>query len=212
MRKPQQHASTQAATHERNGADQIMGAHRTIDASSIRKAAYRLAEESGLSSVSVRSVAAACGVSVGSIYNYYPSKDDLVIDVVSMIWQEVFHDKGRVPYEHSGFVDFAEHAAQSIDEALASFREDWLPEIHALGIQARSSGKLRELQSFDHMRTGLLQAYEQDERIDRMRIEASIDPERLCSLVLRIIVGADGCGRSEQEAFFSLLRIALYPA
>ena len=31
--------------------------------------------EKGISSINMRSVAAACGVAVGSLYNYFPSKD-----------------------------------------------------------------------------------------------------------------------------------------
>ena len=37
-----------------------------------------LVRQSGWSAVSIRSVAAACGVSVGCIYNYVDSKADLV--------------------------------------------------------------------------------------------------------------------------------------
>ena len=37
-----------------------------------------LIRERGLSAISIRSVAAACGVSVGSVYNYFDSKAELV--------------------------------------------------------------------------------------------------------------------------------------
>lgn len=191
-----------------------MGAHRSIDEANILKTAYRLAKEQGLASVSIRSVASACNVSIGSIYNYYPSKDELVIDVVGMFWQEVVHGNvGIQPdREDCGFVDFAEQAALATDEALASFRSDWLPEIHALGMRARTEGKERESQSFEHMKRGLLRAYEKDALIDREKIEQSIDPEQLCSLVLKSIVGALGSEKNDRMTFFSLLRIALYPA
>ena len=37
----------------------------------------RLAKEKGLSSINMRSVAIECSVSVGAIYNYFPSKSEL---------------------------------------------------------------------------------------------------------------------------------------
>ena len=37
-----------------------------------------LIRKRGLSAISIRSVAAACGVSVGSVYNYFDSKAALV--------------------------------------------------------------------------------------------------------------------------------------
>ena len=33
--------------------------------------------QNGFGSVNMRAIAAACGVSVGSVYNYFPSKGDL---------------------------------------------------------------------------------------------------------------------------------------
>ena len=44
----------------------------------ILKTSRELIREQGWSAVNIRSVAAACGVSVGSIYNYFDSKADLV--------------------------------------------------------------------------------------------------------------------------------------
>ena len=45
-----------------------------------------LIKEKGWDAVNIRSVAAACGVSVGSIYNYYSSKSDLIAATVASVW------------------------------------------------------------------------------------------------------------------------------
>ena len=44
----------------------------------ILKNSRELIREKGWAAVSIRSVASACGVSVGSIYNYYDSKAELI--------------------------------------------------------------------------------------------------------------------------------------
>lgn len=44
----------------------------------ILQTSRELIRQQGWSTVSIRSVAAACGVSVGSIYNYFDSKAELV--------------------------------------------------------------------------------------------------------------------------------------
>ena len=44
----------------------------------IIEACQRIVKEKGLSAVNMRSVAAECNVAVGSIYNYFPSKSDLL--------------------------------------------------------------------------------------------------------------------------------------
>ena len=57
----------------------------------ILKASRELIRERGWSAISIRSVAAACGVSVGSIYNYFDSKAELMSAAVESVWCEIFH-------------------------------------------------------------------------------------------------------------------------
>lgn len=57
----------------------------------ILKTSRELIRREGWSAVNIRSVAAECGVSVGSIYNYFDSKADLVGATVESVWCEIFH-------------------------------------------------------------------------------------------------------------------------
>ena len=50
-----------------------------------------LIQQNGWAGVNIRSVAAACGVSVGCIYNYFESKTDLLSATVESIWNDIFH-------------------------------------------------------------------------------------------------------------------------
>nr|WP_325302811.1 TetR/AcrR family transcriptional regulator [uncultured Dysosmobacter sp.] len=49
-----------------------------------------LIRRQGWPAVQIRAVAAACGVSVGSIYNYFGSKAELVAAAVESVWQDIF--------------------------------------------------------------------------------------------------------------------------
>lgn len=57
----------------------------------ILKTSRKLIQQQGWSAVSIRSVASACGVSVGSIYNYFDSKAELITATVESVWCEIFH-------------------------------------------------------------------------------------------------------------------------
>ena len=57
----------------------------------ILKVSRELIREQGWSAISVRSVAAACGISVGCVYNYFDSKSDLMGATVESVWREIFH-------------------------------------------------------------------------------------------------------------------------
>ena len=49
--------------------------------------AQKQLKESGYSAVTIRSVAKGCGVGVGTVYNYFPSKDDLFAGYLLQDWK-----------------------------------------------------------------------------------------------------------------------------
>ena len=56
----------------------------------ILQTSVKLVHEKGWEAFNIRTVAAACSVSVGSIYNYFPVKSDLAIETIQCIFQEIF--------------------------------------------------------------------------------------------------------------------------
>lgn len=56
----------------------------------ILKTSRVLIQQNGWEAVTIRAVAAACGVSVGCIYNYFGSKTELVSAAVESIWSDIF--------------------------------------------------------------------------------------------------------------------------
>ena len=57
--------------------------------------ARRQVRESGYASLTIRSVAKGCGVGVGTVYNYYDSKDALVAAFLLTDWKEVLQQLSR---------------------------------------------------------------------------------------------------------------------
>lgn len=64
---------------------------QTIHEQDIIEAGKKLLKEKGLSSITMRSVADACHIAVGSLYNYYPSKGYLLIAIMTSIWTDIAH-------------------------------------------------------------------------------------------------------------------------
>ena len=46
--------------------------------------------EKGVSAINMRTVAAQCGIAVGSLYNYFASKSELMSAAVEAVWKDIF--------------------------------------------------------------------------------------------------------------------------
>ena len=57
----------------------------------ILQASRTLISQRGWQSINIRSVAKECNVSVGSIYNYFTSKSELITETIESIWQDIFY-------------------------------------------------------------------------------------------------------------------------
>ena len=44
-----------------------------------------------LSALSMRTVAKGCGIALGTLYNYFPDKDTLLLATVESVWKDIFH-------------------------------------------------------------------------------------------------------------------------
>ena len=87
-----------------------MGNKPVISKQQILDTAFAIASESGLSGLSIREVARACNVAVGTVYNSYPTKYDLVNDVVGRFWNEALADSMPGAIAGDDFIGFCEEA------------------------------------------------------------------------------------------------------
>ena len=66
---------------------------QVIDRDKLVAQAYAIASRDGISALSVRKVAAACGIAVGSVYGYFPTKADLTAVVLTRFFEENLSDE-----------------------------------------------------------------------------------------------------------------------
>ena len=64
--------------------------HSATSKEELLAAGLRLENEAGLEAFNMRSIAASCGVSVGCVYHYFPSKAALLAATVEKVWESIF--------------------------------------------------------------------------------------------------------------------------
>ena len=80
-------------------------------------AARQKIESDGYAALTIRSVARACNVGVGTVYNYFPSKDALIASYLLSDWNECI----AVINEANAHTDSAQTVLLCIFEQLTSF-------------------------------------------------------------------------------------------
>ena len=50
-----------------------------------------LIQNQGWKAVNIRTVAKECNISIGSVYNYFENKADLIAATVESVWHDIFH-------------------------------------------------------------------------------------------------------------------------
>lgn len=187
-----------------------MGNKATIDKQRILDSAYRLASAEGLGMLNIRTVAQKCGISAGSIYNYFPTKGHLIAEVVGRFWRESIPSDLMRAEEGESFVDFCERLSRELHGIFGNFREHWLAQLSALDKKSIDTALKEEEAFFAHIRRGLKTALENDPAVNRDVFDESFTEESLCGFVWDAILTSLRWSKDRVDPLFPLMRSTLY--
>lgn len=153
------------------------------------KTSRELIRRQGWSAVNIRSVAAACGVSVGSIYNYFDSKAALVSAAVESVWREIFPlpEDGTVFHDTQDYITWIyaqmEHGCR---------RYPGFFTLHCLGFlqEDKSDGKRRMQRAWRHIIDGLCSVLKQDARVRTGAFTERFAPEKFADVLFSLMLSA----------------------
>lgn len=120
--------------------------------------------DKGMQSINMRNVAKQCGVAVGSVYNYFPSKNYLMIAVIDAIWKEII--QGISDFNPSlGFLENVEKLFYGVKSGEEKY--PFFIGIHSLGVAKSGKDKGRETmnQYFESVKFDLLVSLQHDKRV-----------------------------------------------
>lgn len=153
------------------------------------KNSRKLIQQQGWSSINIRSVAAACGVSVGSIYNYFDSKAALVCATVESICCEIF----QRPEDSTVFQDTQACITWMYERMeYGCTRYPGFFTLHSLGFmqEDKADGKRRMQQTWQHIMDGLCSVLKQDARIRLDAFTEQFTAERFADVLFSLILSA----------------------
>lgn len=86
----------------------------------------------GYNSLSMRNVAKACNIGLGTIYNYYPTKKSLVIEMMTCYWSDFIIKTQTIVKSDNEFYNKLKKIFDDLSFFIKTFKEIWLkPELYA---------------------------------------------------------------------------------
>lgn len=168
-----------------------------------------IVSEKGLSSLNMRAVAEACHVALGSLYNYFPSKDDLMIATIESVWQHIFHMEQ--PCE--GYLPFPEYISSLFVRVRQGMNE--FPNFftaHSVSFASSGKNKARKTMThyFSHMKTGMAEALRTDLSVKKDAFSSDFTESDfidfvLTNILMLLLEQKENCG-----VLLEIIRRAVY--
>ena len=80
----------------------------------ILEVSRKIAARDGITAVNMRTVAAECGIALGSLYNYFVSKAELLSATVEAVWADIF-PVGKISEDCKNIVDYLKILLESAE-------------------------------------------------------------------------------------------------
>lgn len=174
------------------------------------EAAKNIAYTEGLNSINIRSVAKKCNVSIGSIYNYFPTKSDLVLAVVEDFWNYTCIQKKSYAKDDEKFTEFFERYFKTLSKRLFEFENDWLAQISMLSVQDKEKGRKLESKCFDHLKHQLSDGIDKDGFISKDLWNEDFTKGEFIDFVFFNLISMLRYGKDDCRFFIAILEQILY--
>lgn len=88
--------------------------------------ATKILYNEGFSKISIRRVAKECNIALGTIYNYFPSKKELIIEMMTNFWEEYFYNIEIILDSTDDMFIKLKNIFDKLAHFIKTFREVWL--------------------------------------------------------------------------------------
>ena len=154
-------------------------------------------------------MAAACGVSVGSIYNYFDSKAALVGATVESVWCEIFHrpEDGTVFQDTQACIAWLYGRMEYGCKQYPGFFT-----LHSLGFMGedKSDGRQKMQQTWQHILDGLCLVLKRDARVRPDAFTDQFTAEKFADVLFSLMLSALLRQDYDPTAVLEIVRRTLY--
>lgn len=160
---------------------------RSTSKEEIIKISRQIVKQKGIKEVNMRSVAKKCGISLGCIYNYFPSKSNLLCLVVEDVFFDIFHMTGN-EFEFDSFRECVSWFFSRITMANEEYPE--FLKLHSFIFEGDEKNDGREIMDkyLVHIKRNLIKVIEKDSQIRKDAFNENLSYEKFIEYVFHLFM------------------------
>lgn len=163
----------------------------------------------GICNINIRKVAKKCGVSIGTIYNYFPSKSDLIIELIRKIWSDSLNMSFK-DVDNYTFVEYIEKmlvSIKAIDDKYPNFLKE-----HSiiLSNESRIVGKNVMSNYFSHLKLSMKKILLNDKLVKKTLFDDDFTIEVFLDYIFSIFMIVISDSTYDYKLFLKFIEKYLY--
>ena len=181
---------------------------QTISRENILDNCRALVRQKGIGSVDIRTVARECSISVGSVYRFFPSKDELLLETVASVWDDILCEPDPQVLKH--FDSTVEWLFRIIREGNAKY--PGFLGIHGQSFSGETSGEgaARHRKSILKILDMMKDVLDNDERIVNDVFTGDLDEDSFLTTVFLSELALIQDGSKDCRTLLAMIRRILY--
>lgn len=172
----------------------------------ILSTAKAIAIKQGITKIDIRSVAKNSGIAVGTVYNYFPSKGDLLVAVIEDFWGEAFAEVDWESFGKNDFYNNLERIYNILYIHLNKFKENWLEELSFLKTHEKLLGKQKQNEYFRNIYNKIMKIMEIDKSLKQYQWTSVISKEKLVEFIFENMIMMLKKGEKDMSFFVVILK------
>ncbi|MDT2757398.1 TetR/AcrR family transcriptional regulator [Enterococcus asini] len=168
----------------------------------------KIVKTQGISGVSIRSLAKEAGISTGAVYNYFPSKNQLLAETIGSIWAEIFHFSNK-NLTFTSFTACLEALFESIEEGKKMYPHFFTEHALVMSLENEQMGKKLMANYWDHIKESMLVTLQNDSAIRKGVFGEELTPEEFVEYCFELFLSVM-VSEKRSESLLKFVENALY--
>lgn len=181
-----------------------------ISKEKIIEKSIQLMKDNNNADINMRKIARMCNVAVGSIYNYFPTKSQLIIAVIENVWSSVFQIDFCINNDNGSFIDYISLMYKRVYNSHKEYQNFFLEHRSLVKINSKAEGKNVMEKYILHIKRAFLNSMNEDKSINQNIWNDNFSKEKLIDFIFSNIIMTLSQGKEDCDFLIEILQRLIY--